>query len=72
MKGNLAKLLKKHTSGWVSISHDNKKVIASDKTLEGLVAKLARMSNPDGYLMKAAKDYSRYMGYGSKSIGFTD
>ena len=72
MKGNLVKLLKKHTSGWVSISNDNKKVIAADKTLEGLIAKLTRMGNPDGYLMKAAKSYSRYIGYGGRSIKHTD
>lgn len=59
---NLAKILKGHTSGWVSISSDYKKVIASGKTLKTLVQKLNKMGNPEGYLMKAAKDYSGYVG----------
>lgn len=58
----LAKILKKYNSGWVSISKDYKKVIASGKTLKVLLQKLVKMGNPDGYLMKAAKDYSGYVG----------
>lgn len=63
MKTNLAKILKRYTSGWVSISGDYKKVIASDKSLENLMTKLRKMGNPNGYLMKASKDYSRYVGH---------
>lgn len=59
---NLAKILKKYPSGWVSISKDYKKVVASGRTLKALLQKLAKMGNPDGYLMKAAKDYSGYVG----------
>lgn len=59
---NLAKILKNYTSGWVSISKDYKKVIASGRTLKTLLQKLEKMGNPDGYLMKAAKDYSGYVG----------
>lgn len=59
---NLAKLLKGHVSGWVSISKDYTKVIASGKTLKILVQKLNKIGNPEGYLMKAAKDYSNYIG----------
>lgn len=61
-KVNLVKVLKGYTSGWVSISRDYKKVIASGKTFSVLLKKLDRMGNPDGYLMKAAKDYSGYIG----------
>ena len=61
-KANLAKILQGYTSGWVSISRDYKKVIASGKTLTAVAAKLKKMGNPDGYLMKAAKDYSGYIG----------
>lgn len=61
-KVNLAKALKGYTSGWVSISKDYKKVIASGKTLNTLLKKLDGMGSPDGYLMKAAKDYSGYIG----------
>ena len=59
---NLVKILKKYHTGWVSISKDNKKVIASSKTLETLLTKLHKMGNPDGYIMKAAKDYNSYVG----------
>lgn len=59
---NLAKAIKKYTFGWVSVSKDYNKVIAWGKTLKILLGKLKKMGNPDGYLMKAAKDYSGYIG----------
>lgn len=59
---DLTKTLKNYTSGWVSISKDYRRVIASGRTLETLLKKLKEMGNPDGYLMKAAKDYSGYVG----------
>ncbi len=59
---NLAKVLKNHTIGWISISKDHKKVIASGKSLKMLIQKLNKMGNPEGYLMKAARDYSNYIG----------
>jgi hypothetical protein len=59
---NLSKILKSYTSGWVSISKDYSRVIASGKTLKTLIQKLNKMGNPEGYLMKAAKDYSSYIG----------
>lgn len=59
---DLTKVLRDHTSGWVSISKDYKKVIAKDKSLKALLEKLKKMGNPDGHLMKAAKDYSHYVG----------
>lgn len=65
MTKNITKTLNKR-SGWVSLSVDYKKVIASDKTLSGLLTKLGRLGNPAGYLMKAAQNYSRFMGYGKR------
>lgn len=59
---NLSRTLKGHTSGWVSISQDNKRVVASGKTLKELLKKLERLGKPQGYLMKATKDYSGYVG----------
>jgi len=59
---NLAKILKSYPSGWVSISKDYRMVIASGKTLKTLLQKLEKMGNPEGYLMKGAKDYSGYVG----------
>lgn len=61
-KANLVKTLKSYTSGWVSISRDYKKVIASGKTLNIVLRKLEKLGKPDGHLMKAAKDYSGYIG----------
>lgn len=62
IKANLAQVLKDYTSGWVSISKDYKKVLASGRTLATVIKKLEKMGSPDGYLMKAAKDYSGYVG----------
>lgn len=59
---NLSKILKNYTSGWISLSHDQKKVIVQDKTLEGVLEKLKKIGNPKGFLMKAVKDYSHYAG----------
>jgi len=66
MTKNITKALNKK-SGWVSLSVDYKKVITSDKTLSGLLTKLGKLGNPAGYLMKTAKNYSRFMGYGKGS-----
>lgn len=59
---NLVKTLRGYTAGWVSISKDYKKVIASGKTLNTVLRKLEKMGSPEGYLMRAAKDYSGYIG----------
>ena len=63
----LAHLLRKYSDGWVSISKDYRKVLASGKTMKIVLSKLQRLGNPDGILMRAAKDYSRYAGYTSES-----
>ena len=59
---DLTKTLRKYKSGWVSISKNNKEVIASSRSLKSLLSKLEKLGNPDGYIMKAAKDYSSYVG----------
>lgn len=59
---DLTKTLKGYNSGWVSISKDQKRVVAAGKTLKTLIQKLNKMGNPEGYLMRAAKDYSNYIG----------
>lgn len=58
---NLTKILQGKT-GWVSISPDHKKIIARAKNLKELLVKLEKVDNPKGYIMIAAKDYSRYVG----------
>jgi len=63
MKGkSLISLLKGYSNGWISISTDYKKVLASGKTLEVVLQKLAKLGNPKGVLMRASKDFSRYAG----------
>jgi len=59
---NLVKIMKKYTSGWVSISQDYKRIIAHGENLKSLLKKLDKMGNPKGYLMRAARDYSGYVG----------
>lgn len=56
-QGNLAKLLKKYTSGWVVISKDQKKVLAHSKNFSDVADKFA-----GGYILKANSDFSNYVG----------
>ena len=35
--------------------------------MKTVLAKLQRLGNPEGVLMRAAKDFSRYAGYSSES-----
>jgi len=58
---NLTKTLKGKT-GWVSISPDHKRVIAQARTFRGLLEKLKKMGNPNGFIMIAARDFSNYIG----------
>lgn len=59
---NLAKILQKYQSGWISISKDYKRVLAWGKTLKSLLKKVERGGFPDGVIMRAAKTYSNYVG----------
>lgn len=49
-------------SGWLSISSDNKKIIAQGKTLQELIKKLKKMGNPKGSISPIPKDYTSYIG----------
>lgn len=59
---DLRKTLKNYNSGWVSISPNHKRVITHAKSIQALVSKLEKLNNPEGYIMKASKDYSAYVG----------
>lgn len=59
---DLSKILKNYRSGWVSISADHKKVLASSNSLDALIKKLQKMGNPKGYVVKATKDFGSYVG----------
>jgi len=54
---NLVKVLKKYTSGWVVISKDNKKILAHGKKFKDVANK-----TDNGYVLKANKGYSNYVG----------
>ena len=58
---DLKKVLKGKT-GWVSLSSDYKKIIVQGRSLDDLLRKLKGKGNPDGYIMRAARDYSNYVG----------
>lgn len=58
---DLTKVLK-GKNNWVSLSKDYKRVIAEGKTLKELIAELKKKGNPDGYILRASKDYSTYIG----------
>lgn len=58
----LIKALKNYKRGWVSVSKDYGRVQASGGSLGVVLEKLHKLGNPPGYLMKAAGDYSRYVG----------
>lgn len=60
---NLATVLSRYKTGWVSLSLDYQRVLASGKTLQEVARQLSKKGNPDGVLMRAAKDYSHYVGY---------
>lgn len=57
VKGDLDKLLKKYTSGWVVVSKDQKKILAYSKRFSDVVNKADK-----GYILKANKNFSDYVG----------
>lgn len=59
---NLAKILEKYKSGWVSVSSDHQRIIAWGKNLKSVLAKIQSKGLPEGSLMKVAQDYSNYIG----------
>lgn len=58
---NLKPLLKKFSSGWVAISKDYKKVVASGKSLKEVTQKVDREGNPKVLLIPGAKNYRGYV-----------
>lgn len=58
---NLSKLLKKFSSGWVAITSDYKKVVASGKTLKEITQKMEKEGRDDVVLISASKNYRGYV-----------
>ena len=57
---NLVKILKGHTSGWVAVSKDYKKVLATGKTIKEVSVALQR-SGEEGILIPAAATYQNFV-----------
>lgn len=58
---NLSKILKNFTSGWVAISADYKKVVASGKTLKEVTNKIENNLKDKVVLISASKNYRGYV-----------
>lgn len=58
---NLSKLLKNFSSGWVAITSDYKKVVASGKTLKEITDKVSKEKRDDIVLIPASKNYRGFI-----------
>lgn len=58
---NLSKLLKNFSSGWVAVTTDYKRVIASGKTLKEVTSKVEKQRRDDVILISASKNYRGYV-----------
>lgn len=58
---NLTKILKNYSSGWVAITADYKKVVASGKTLEEVTKKVEKQKRDDVVLISASKNYRGFV-----------
>ncbi len=58
---NLSKLLKNFSSGWVAITSDYKKVVASGKSLKEVTDKVNKQNRDDVVLIPAARNYRGFV-----------
>ena len=58
---NLSKLLKNFSSGWVAITADYKKIVASGKTLKEVTKAVEKQKSDDVILIPAAKNYRGFV-----------
>lgn len=58
---NLSKLIKNFSSGWVAITSDYKKVVASGKTLKEVTNKIVKQNREDVVLIPASKNYRGFV-----------
>lgn len=57
---NLSTILKDSPLGWIAITSDYKKVVASGKTLKEVTAKVQKLNRTDVVLILASKNYRGY------------
>ena len=58
---NLSKLLKNFSSGWVAITADYTKIVASGKTLKGVTKAVEKQNRDDVILIPATKNYRGFV-----------
>jgi len=61
---NLVPLLQKFSRGWVAVSVDYKKVIATGRTLRSVSEKVKEEGSPKVILMPVARNYRGYVTQG--------
>lgn len=62
---NLSKLLSKFSSGWVAVTSDYKKVVATGKTLKDVSYEITKLNRDDVVLISASKNYRGFVTSGS-------
>ena len=58
---NLSKILKNFTSGWVAITPDYKRIVASGKTLKEVTDKVLKEKQNDAVLISASRNYRGFV-----------
>ncbi len=58
---NLSKILKNFSSGWVAITPDYKRVVASGRTLKEVTDKVLKEKQDDVVLIPASKNYRGFI-----------
>lgn len=58
---NLSKVLRDFNSGWVAITSDYKKVVASGKTLKEVTDKVSKEKQNDVVLISASRNYRGFV-----------
>lgn len=58
---NLSKILRNFTSGWVAITSDYKKVVASGRTLKEVTDKVSKEKQNDVVLIPASRNYRGFV-----------
>ena len=58
---NLSKVLKNFSSGWVALTSDYKKVVASGKSLKEVSKAVEKQKRDDVVLISASKNYRGFV-----------
>lgn len=58
---NLSRILKDFSSGWIAVSSDYKKVVASGKDLNEVTQAVEKQKRNDVVLISAAKNYRGFV-----------